>query len=97
MTLAISTVLVARATEVYSHQGEALVLDPLSWETHHLTPLSWLVFEALLQHSREPAALVALAAHALNEADPAAAAPHVERVVDELLRLGLVTESRQPR
>jgi PqqD family protein of HPr-rel-A system len=85
------TLLVARAAEVYSHEGEALVLDPSSWETHRLTPLCWLVFEALLQHSRSPADLVALVAGALEEADPAVAAAHVERVLDELQRLGLVT------
>ena len=73
--------------------GELVVYNDFDGNTHHLSPLGSELLQALLRNAggMEAPALIELAVANASEAD--VSAPHVERALEELARLGLVARN----
>ena len=78
-------------TRIARFDGEALVFNPVSWETHLVRPLvSWLL-EALEKAPTSDVQLAARLARTEDDAeDPEAALAEIRTVLKELEELGLV-------
>lgn len=75
---------------VASFDGESVVFNPSSWETHVLNVAASLLLEAVASAPCSEADLVEVLTEALDDEDRLQAAEHVRQVVADFGRLRLV-------
>lgn len=69
---------------------EWVVFNPLSWDAHLLNPAAAVVLELLDGEGQTADEIAATLREVLVESEQAAAAEHAQRLIGELLGLGLV-------
>lgn len=69
---------------------EWVVFNPLSWDAHLLNPAAAVVLDLLDGEALDADAIAATLREVLVESEQAAAAEHAQRLIGDLLGLGLV-------
>ena len=77
-------------------EDEWVVFNPLSWEVHILNAAASAIYQLLADAPRRLSEIESLLRELLVEAEQEQAAEHAQRVVRDLIALGLVTEGAPP-
>jgi PqqD family protein of HPr-rel-A system len=81
---------IERVNRHVDFEEEIVVFNDLSWDVHVLNPAASLVYELLLESPRSLQELGSLLGEVLPDDQKEAAAAHVQRLVSDLVSLGLV-------
>ena len=71
---------------------EAVVFNPVTWETHVLNPSATLVVDRLLSGAVTHAEIESLLAEVLDENERALATDHAQRLLSDLRSMRLIVE-----